>query len=139
VCRKHDGLGTETACSFSGFSQDQTELNYNLDIIDNAIGFRIKDDGSIGYRLLTVTGKCSDDRVYSSGITIEESYSVSGIVSPDIWSYIVIKFVTDYMDDCQLKTEKTRKGKLMFYVNGKLKHIIDDFDEIIARDLTIII
>jgi hypothetical protein len=22
----------------------------------------------------------------------------------------------------------------MFYVNGKLKHIIDDFDEIIARD-----
>jgi hypothetical protein len=47
-------------------------------------------------RLLTVTGKCSDDRVYSSGITIEESYSVSGIVSPDIWSYIVIKFVTLY-------------------------------------------
>jgi hypothetical protein len=56
---------------FFGFSQDQTELNYNLDIIDNAIGFRIKDDGRIiGYRLLTVTGKCSDDRVYSSGITI---------------------------------------------------------------------
>jgi hypothetical protein len=27
----------------------------------------------------------------------------------------------------------------MFYVNGKLKHIIDDFDEIIARDLTIIL
>jgi hypothetical protein len=31
--RKHDGLGTETACSFSGFSQDQTELNYNLLLI----------------------------------------------------------------------------------------------------------
>jgi hypothetical protein len=43
-------------------------------------------------------------------VLLEESYSVSGIVSPDIWSYIVIKFVTDYMDDCQLKTEKTRKG-----------------------------
>jgi hypothetical protein len=43
------------------------------------------------------------------------------------------------MDDCQLKTEKLERGKLMFYVNGKLKHIIDDFDEIIARDLTIII
>jgi hypothetical protein len=33
-----------------------------------------------------------------------------------------------------LKRKKTRKGKLMFYVNGKLKHI-DDFDEIIARRL----
>jgi hypothetical protein len=68
----------------------------------------------LGYRLLTVTGKCSDDRVYSSGITIEESYSVSGIVSPDIWSYIVIKFVTDYMDDCQLKTEKLERVNLCF-------------------------
>jgi hypothetical protein len=27
----------------------------------------------------------------------------------------------------------------MFYVNGKLKHIIDDFDEIIARRLKYII
>jgi hypothetical protein len=41
------------------------------------------------------------------------------------------------MDDCQLKTEKLERVNL--YVNGKLKHIIDDFDEIIARDLTIII
>jgi hypothetical protein len=51
---------------------------------------------------------------YSSGITIEESYSVSGIVSPDIWSHIVIKFVTDYMDDCQLKTEKLERVNHMF-------------------------
>jgi hypothetical protein len=35
-------------CLFLCFSQDQTELNYNLDIIDNAIGFRIKDDGVLG-------------------------------------------------------------------------------------------
>jgi hypothetical protein len=34
-----------------------------------------------------------------------------------------------------LKRKKLERGKLMFYVNGKLKHIIDDFDEIIARRL----
>jgi hypothetical protein len=38
-----------------------------------------------------------------------------------------------------LKRKKLEKGKLMFYVNGKLTNIIDDFDEIIAGDLTIII
>jgi hypothetical protein len=32
----HDGLGNETACSFSGFTQDQKQLDYKLDIIDNA-------------------------------------------------------------------------------------------------------
>ena len=38
-----------------------------------------------------------------------------------------------YMDDCQLKIAKPRKGKLMFYVNGKLKFVVDEFDEMIAR------
>jgi hypothetical protein len=37
-----------------------------------------------------------------------------------------------------LKRKKLERA-YVFYVNGKLKHIIDDFDEIIARDLTIII
>ncbi len=129
-----DGYGTETVCSFTGFSEDQTTLDYNLDIIDNALGFRIKDDGSIGYRLLTVTGSCVDDK-YVTGSTIEEAYSLSGMVSADTWSYIAIRFVTNYMDDCDLKTAKPRTGKLMFYVNGKLKFVVEEFDEFVARRL----
>ena len=132
-----DGLGTQTAGSFTGFSKDQTQLDYKSDTIDNALGFRIKDDGSIGYRLLTITGTCVSDGLgnstYLSGVTIQEEYSLSGMVSANTWSYIAIRFIMPYMDDCQLKIAKPRKGKLMFYVNGKLKFVVDEFDEMIAR------
>lgn len=130
----NDGFGNETVCSFSGFTSDEKNINYNLDIIDNALGFRVKDDGSIGYRLLTVTGTCSGN-TYVSGVSITEEYSLSGLVSTNEWSYIVIKFVTDYKDDCELKYARPRKGRLLFYINGFLKFIINDFDELIAKRL----
>lgn len=131
----NDGLGNQRAGSFSGFTTQEVEIDYNLDIIDSALGFRIKDDGSIGYRLLTVTGKCNSDRSYTSGVTIEEGYSVSGMVVSNSWSYIAIRFVTEYQNECQLKTSKPRTGKLMFYVNGKLKFVDNEFSELIAKRL----
>jgi len=133
-----DNLGNETVCSFSGFTSPEIELNYNLDVIDNALGFRIKDDGSIGYRLLTFTGHCitaTTGTTFVSGVTMEEGYSVSGMVSADTWSYVVIRFVANYLDDCDLRIKKPRKGKLMFYINGKLKYVVNDFDELVARRL----
>lgn len=134
-----DGYGKDTVCTFSGFTSEITELDYNLDIIDNAIGFRIKDDGSIGYRLLTVTGQCVTASTgvvsYVSGVTIEEGYSEAGVINPNQWSYVVIKYVTDFKSDCDLKTANPRKGRLSFYINGKLKYFIDEFDEFIARRL----
>lgn len=131
-----DGLGNETICSFSGFSKDQDTLDYKIDIIDNALAFRIKDDGSIGYRLLTVTGTCitgTTQKTYVSGVTVEEAYSVSGMVKTDEWSYIAIRFVMPYLDDCDLKIKKPRKGKLMFYVNSRLKFVVNEFDEVVGR------
>lgn len=133
-----DNLGNETVCSFSGFTSPIDELNYNLDIIDNALGFRIKDDGSIGYRLLTFTGQCitgTTGSTFVSGVTVEEGYSASGMVSANTWSYIAIRFVMPYMDDCQLEIAKPRKGKLMFYVNGRLIFVVNDFDELVAKRL----
>jgi len=134
-----DGYGRDTVCTFSGFTSETTELDYTLDIIDNAIGFRIKDDGSIGYRLLTFTGQCVTASTgivsYVSGVTIEEGYSESGVINADQWNYVVIKFVTDYKSDCELKIAKPRKGRLSFYIDGKLKYFIDEFDEFIARRL----
>ena len=136
----NDGLGGETVKSFSGFSSPITQLDYNVDVIDNALGFRIKDNGSIGYRLLTYTGACvtnmDGSSSYVSGVTIEEKYSDTNIVKPDEWQYVVIRFVTEYKDDCELKIAKPRKGKLMFYVNAKLKFVVDEFDEFVARRLS---
>ena len=135
-----DGLGNETVCSFSGFTSPTDELDPIVDVIDNALGFRIKDDGSIGYRLITFTGHCvtattANTVTYVSGYTIKEGYSISGIVSADTWSYIAIRFVMPYMDKCQLKIAKPRKGKLMFYVNGRLKFVVNDLDEMVAKRL----
>jgi len=134
-----DGYGRDTVCTFSGFTSQTNELDYNLDIIDNAIGFRIKDNGSIGYRLMTVTGQCVTATTgvvsYISGVTIEEGYSPAGVITNGDWNYVVIKYITEKKTDCELKTAKPRKGRLSFYVNGKLKYFIDEFDEFIARRL----
>ena len=134
-----DGLGNETICSFSGTTSPDDELDYKVDIIDNALGFRIKDNGSIGYRLLSYTGQCitatTGERTYVSGVTVEEGYSIAGLVAPDEWSYIAIRFVMENKDDCALKTASRRKGKLMFYINGKLKYVVEEFDEFIGKRL----
>jgi len=135
-----DGLGKDTVCTFSGFTSPITELDYKTDVIDNALGFRIKDDGSIGYRLLSVTGQCVTANTgvitYVTGTTIEEGYSQPNMVLDDEWSHITIKFNTcEELNDCELKYNKPRKGRLSFYVNGKLVYWVDEFDEFIARRL----
>jgi hypothetical protein len=131
------GLGNETICSFSGFEKsiEFDNLDYKVDVIDNAIGFRIKDDGSIGYRMLTMTGYCSGS-TYVSGFTVEEGYSEPGLVADKTWTSVIIRYTMgDYYDDCKLKNGDRRKGKLMFYINGKLKYTVKDFNEFIARRL----
>lgn len=116
------------------------------DIIDNNLGFRIKDDGSIGYRKIVYTANCRDCCVAItgtavSGISIAEEYSMSGMVQDNKWEHITIVFkrYCKY-DDC-IESEKyppfpdCKKGKLMFFVNGYLKFSINDFDEVLFKDL----
>ena len=141
-CRTCGGDGTDygkkTAYSFTGHTKDQTELDYKLDEIDNALGFRITDDGRIGYRLLTYTGTCmsgSTGSTYMTGVTVVEDYSKAGVISSDEWSYIAFRYVTEYLDDCKLKIAKPRKGKLMVYVNARLIHVFNDFNEFVAKRL----
>ena len=135
----NDGLGSETVCSYSGRTAPETEIDYNLDVIDNALGFRITDDGRIGYRMLTVTGHCytasTGQKVYTSGITVEEGYSSANTITSNAWSYIAIRYSTNYLDDCALTFPHRRKGKLMFYVNSKLKYVVNNFPEFIAKRL----
>ena len=137
-CGPDDGLGNQTICSYSGKTSPQIELDYNLDIIDNAIAFRITDDGRIGYKMLIVTGACetiSGESIYTSGTTIRQGYSEPNMITEDEWSYVVIRYATNYEDDCKLKVAKQRKGKLMFYVNARLKYVVNDFPEFIAKRL----
>lgn len=127
--------GKETVCSYSGDSELILELDKDLDIIDNALGFRIKDDGSIGYRALKFTGYCVDD-TYVTGVTVEEQYSEPGLINEDEWVRVTIRYVSDrtYNDD-ELKCLPARKGKFMIYVDCKLKVVFNGVDEFIARRL----
>lgn len=140
-----------TACDDTDREISITQTDRDLDVADNALGFRIKDDGSIGYRLLTYSATCTGATAYTecsgqiithtsggtvTGLTIEEGYSSSGLVSDDVWTHVAIRYVADVtMDDCELQYKPKRPGKLMFYVNGKLKYTVNDFDEFIAKRL----
>ncbi len=132
----YSGLGNQNVCNFSGTERSiiYDNLDYNVDILDNALAFRIKDDGSIGYKALIITGHCSGT-TYISGSTVLEEYSASGTVSGNVWTNIMIRFTTDYYDECDLQIKPKRTGKLMFYVDGKLKYTVNNFNEFIARGL----
>jgi hypothetical protein len=129
--RDSNDYGKETVCSYSGDSEVILELDKDLDVYDNAIGFRITDDGRIGYRALKYY--CSGG---TSGVTVNEQYSNPGLILNDKWSRVTIRFVYDkfYTDD-ELKCLPKRKGKLMFYVDCKLKATFKNIDEFIGRRL----
>jgi hypothetical protein len=133
--RDNPDYGKETVCSYSGDSEVLLELDKNLDVYDNAIGFRITDDGRVGYRELKYY--CSGTTTGSTtGITVEEQYSLSGVVKDNQWTRITIRYVSDevYTDE-QLKCLPPRKGKLMIYVDCKLKAVFKNIDEFVARRL----
>jgi hypothetical protein len=135
TCGTSSGFGNQTVCTFSGFTSVLDELDKDVDVIDNAIGFRIKDDGSIGYRALKLTGTCVDD-VYITGVTVEEGYSVSGVVTDDQWHMVSIRFVLNKeVPENRLNCASPRVGKLMIYVDGRLKKTFYEVDEFIAKRL----
>ena len=157
-------------CCFTGVTTQTTQQkDRNADIINNALGFRIKDDGSIGYRTITMTGVCSAvtattvvdcntqcgcgcssntgstsgyttattvTEEYITGTSINECYSMSGLVETDVWTHIGIRFKPyEYFEDCELNYISNRKGSLTIYVNGYLKWTLEDFDEFIFKEL----
>lgn len=139
-CSGTTGRVGETVCSYSGRTAPVLELDYQADLIYNVFGFRITDDGRIGYRLIDkecLTGLTGNtEGIKTTGLTILEQYSVSGVVPTDEWVDIAIRFVADIeYDDCELGYKPQRMGRLYFYVNGLLKLVVNNFKEIILKRL----
>lgn len=136
-CGQCSGTGCTTgvlACNDDDITVLQQELNPMVSIIDNAIGFRIKDDGSIGVRRLTSTGSCVND-VYITGTSINEEYSQAGLIDSE-WKHVVVKYIANKtLNDCKLISESARTGSLYFYINGYLKFTINDFPEFIPKPI----
>lgn len=94
------------------------EYNVYNDIYDNALAFRITDDGEIGYRYLTYN--CD----YENQIMVKEGYSKSNIIKENEWYIINVKL-----------TVHLNKMVLRFYVNGKLVFISDELSKLNLREL----
>tara|TARA_R110000824_G_scaffold106610_17_gene252143 strand:+ start:22376 stop:24094 length:1719 start_codon:yes stop_codon:yes gene_type:complete len=125
-----DGYGQVRAGrDFSGNTADVMELDKEADIIGNALGFRIKDDGSIGYRMLTLSADCSS-------VEVIEEYSLSGMVTDDQWEHIAVKWVNnDTYNGCDLINGKVRRGRFKFYLNSNLIFVSKELDEFIPKRL----
>jgi hypothetical protein len=132
----YNGSNLTSGGTFTGISETITrERDRNADIVENALGFRIKQDGSIGYRYLTVSGECSGD-TYVTGTTVIEDYSEENVILGGFWSHVVVRFTAyNTITDCALINEGRRKGRLDIYVNGYLKYTKEDFDEFLFKDL----
>lgn len=100
-------------------------IDTKFDVADNAFSLIRKDDGSLGYRLITMN--CDKELV------VEEEFSDINLIPTDTWTNIVVRMI---FDRPLIKCNKQRKFKLYFYVNNKLKFISKELNEIMFRGLT---
>ena len=127
--KNNDYGQTRADRNFSGNTKPITELDKDSDLIGNALGFRIKDDGSIGYRMLVQSGDCKS-------IEVIEEYSVSGTVTPNKWQHILVKWINNNsFNECDLINGKPRKGRFKFYLNGNLIFTSKELTEFIPKRL----
>ena len=106
------------------------------ELINNAMAFRITDEGAIGVRILTTTGECMmvDDSIKFVGTpVIDEFYSKEGIIEDDKWHHVTYRF--DPYDKSECLTYRIGAGTLYVYVDGFLKLKVESFPEFIPYEL----
>ena len=100
-----------------------TTYSYCDQLSENALGFRITDDGRIGYRKMTVSGDCYNNKYRITGTMMEEGYSEPNVISTGTsWNHIAVT----YTAGGGLKNTLP-SGTLKFWVNGLVKYKVDNF------------
>jgi hypothetical protein len=83
----------------------------------------------------TTTAITSTER-YVTGTTVNEEYSMSGLVSDQQWTHVAIRFTAyETIEGCDLVNRGSRKGRLDVIINGYLKWTVHDFDEFLFKEL----
>jgi len=138
-------------------------LAFRLDCTTNKIGYRKM--AFTGICTNDIYGTSSGGTHMEAFAMMEEQMSdnpisITGTCSAQTWAHVVVKFVRDLtLEGCDLVNKggindinyndtttylkllkyqeevDWRKGKLIFYVNGKKHFVVDDFEEIIPRQL----
>ena len=97
--------------------------NYCDQLSENALGFRITDDGRIGYRKMTVAGNCFNNKFIITGTTIEEGYSEPNTIpTGNTWNHIAVTYTAGSGIKNTLPS-----GTLRFWINGLVKYKVEDF------------
>lgn len=115
--RTADGL----RASNSDKATDDTDNNFINDTYLNQIAFRIKSNGTIGYR--TIIHDCDNPKKYS----ISEEYSKKMVINVN-WCLVTVRMIT---------SSTNRNFKLLFYVNGELVLTSKELPELKLRKLSI--
>lgn len=115
--RTTDGLKV----SNSNEVTDGTGNKFINDIYLNQIAFRIKDNGTIGYR--TIIHDCDNPNEYS----VSEEYSKKMVIGAN-WCLVTVRMV---------RISINKNFKLLFYVNGELVLTSKELPELKLRKLSI--
>lgn len=118
--RTPDGYTTKTIDTLI----DEENKRYNVleDLYRNALGFQIKDDGSIGFKYMIKDCESEEEKY-----EIKELFSHENIINEDEWYTISIKILPIRPIILQnkicdnLKNSSATKMVIYIYVNGKLK------------------
>jgi len=125
---------TETGYTVDTIDQYNEEhgYDYNLykDIKNNVFSLRVTKNGAIGYRYGILN--CDDE--FENHYELVEEYSKDGMVKMDEWNSINVRFaiINPASNKCDTKT---RKMRIMIYVNGFLKFISKELDTLSFRAL----
>lgn len=126
----HRGCNGMTVCGIDKLI-DEKNKEYDIlkDLYDNALGFQIKDDGSIGYKYLVKD--CTN-----GGYMIEELFSNEGVIENDKWCDIKIRIVPKITKNKCAFNVNVKDGMYIYiYVNGRLKLKSKELPMINLREL----
>lgn len=109
-------------CCPTGDTSTNIEEKYCDELSENALGFRITPDGRIGYRKMTVSVGCYNNKDRITGTTMEEGYSEKPVFfSGDTWNHVVVTWT---YDDVKYGLPA---GTLKFWVNGRVLYRVENF------------
>jgi len=99
-----------------------TTETYCDQLSENALGFRITPDGRIGYRKMTVSVGCYNNKDRITGTTMEEGYSETPVIlSGDNWVHIVVTYTQNSVK------HGLPSGTLRFWINGRVVYRVENF------------
>lgn len=101
--RGKNGYTTQTIHQHENYNINK-KYNIVKDLINNALAFQIKEDGSVGYKYLVKD--CDNENQYS----IANEWSYPNLIKKGEWVTI----------DVRIKPIENTTMRLMFYINGKL-------------------